>query len=148
MNTTNCKIFQHHLHIQSGGESYCSHQLRLGGRHLPQHPFLSLYYAVSKLGKSCRKRCRGSVLNPVDPALCTSWPHVTHLAKKNRGGRNGKAMLALWLHQLQLTKSKLQLQVTNFIKARHFCWSRTVISIFLLEFHSKLNKRKLLQMLS
>lgn len=145
MTTTNQKIFQHHLHVQPRGKSYCSHQLRPGGRHLPPPPFLSSHGAVSKLGKTCRKRCTGSLLSPLDPDLWASCPHISHLAKKTGGVRNGKVMLALWLHLLPLTKSKLQLQIMNLIKAIHFCWSRSVISIFLFEFHSRLINRQLLQ---
>lgn len=69
------KVFQHHLHPQSGGESYCCHEI---GRKAPS---FSLHPAISKLSMSCHKRCMGSVLKSLNPALCTSWPYRTHFAK-------------------------------------------------------------------
>lgn len=70
-------------------------------------------------------------------ALCASWPHVTHLATKTVGIRNGKAVLALWLHLLELTESKLQVQIMNLARAIFLFF----LVIFQLEFHSMLKKR-------
>lgn len=97
-----------------------------------------------QIGQELSRKMYRFHFEPLVPSpLCQLTPRNTPCEEKQRtrGARNAKATLALWLYMLQLTTSELQLKVKNFNKTIFFCWTRTVINIFLLTFHSRLNNR-------
>lgn len=120
--------------ICSGGRSDCCHSSETGKKAPPTYSILALHHAVSKLGESCHKST-GSVLNPLDLAVCTGCN--THWGKKWRNQKMAKA------YQLchSACFSSLNPNYLGFIKAISFCCSRPIISIFLLELHNMLTKK-------